>query len=498
MPTIEGHDVLAGLMRYLSDRDAENAVACAARLRDVLPEPDLDRNVVLVAYGGGKDSSFSVAFARIMQLLLLRDHGHTFRLRAVTNRHGGMPQAVMDNIDRVYRAMGLYDDPRCETLLVDGREVTDFRVDAPQHTSVLARNRLDILLTGHRTFADGRPTFCNACNLSMVNAFGIAAAHDGGVHVIITGDSPEEQRAYSLWVSRLALRYGGRAPRRSDRGFRAFLEQVDDISHAYFADIHGSGARRALAGRAVESAVPRGLQFFSIYDETRYASGDHWSLLTDYLGFEFDELAFSFTESDCANPALMAHLRGLKCERLFGRGYAEGLSEYVGFAVRLMRQKEFPQALIDRMTERYAGPDAAARLRRQVNDFAYRAYRLTEEQLICMVYSPFTERGSGLDGYLAREQPGFADSAEEVHALLCQAEPPTRYDHAVRWMLERASGLTLAELRTLYQAPLRSGQPAGGARSIIADVLSGDPHKGVVSTRHEPHGPVVRELISGR
>jgi hypothetical protein len=29
--------------------------------------------------------------------------------------------------------------------------------------------------------------------------------------------------------------------------------------------------------------------------------------------------AFSFTESDCANPTLMAHLRGLKCERLYGR-----------------------------------------------------------------------------------------------------------------------------------------------------------------------------------
>jgi hypothetical protein len=69
-------------------------------------------------------------------------------------------------------------------------------------------------------------------------------------------------------------------------------------------------------------------------------------MLTGFLGFRFDDLAFSFTESDCGNPALMAHLRGLKAERLFRRSYDEGMAEYIAFALDLMRRKDFPPQLV--------------------------------------------------------------------------------------------------------------------------------------------------------
>jgi hypothetical protein len=487
---------LSGLFARLSREDRGSVVRCAGRLQDTLPEPVLDRNRVLVAYGGGKDSSYSLAFVRAMQLVLLRDHGTTFNLRVATNRHAGMPRAVMENVDRVYTALGLYSDPLCELLLVDGDEVTEFDVDTPQRAEVLARNRLDVLLTGHRTCADARPTFCNACNLSMVNAFGVAAAFGTGVHVIVTGDSPQEQRAYLLWVKRLARRIGSRPRAGTGNGFAGFLQSANDIARAYFTDIHGAAATEAIADRRIATGVPSGLQFFSIYDETCYSSGDHWELLTDFLGFEFDDLAFSFTESDCANPALMAHLRGLKCERLFGRSYDEGLAEYVEFAVRLMRRKEFPEVLIQKMIERYRSQGAGRALRDAVNRFAAEAYRLTEEQLICMVYSPFTEKGRRLDRYVQRELPGLADHLDELHELLRDGSSGDR--STLRAELERVSGLPLAQLRMLYRKPLRVGRSGQGETSIIGAILDGDPHKDVIQTRHAPDGPVVPELISGR
>jgi hypothetical protein len=139
------------------------ALRCAARLQDALPHrDDLHRNLVLVAFGGGKDSAYTVAFVRAMQLILHRVHGSTFRMRVATNRHAGMPRAVMENIHRPYEALRLYDDPGCELLLIDGNEVSRFDVDSPQREPVVRRNRLDILMTGHRTFGDGRPSFCNA------------------------------------------------------------------------------------------------------------------------------------------------------------------------------------------------------------------------------------------------------------------------------------------------------------------------------------------------
>jgi len=498
--------------------DLDAALRCGDRLLDALPErADLPRNLVLVAFGGGKDSAYMLAFVRAMQLCLHRAHGNTFRLRGATNRHAGMPHAVMRNIDRVYRALLLDEDPDCELLLIDGDQVSSFDVDLPQRDSVVHRNRLDILMTGHRTQGDGRPTFCNACNFSVVSSFGLAASYGGGADVIITGDSQQEQRQYALWVSRLARRLepargsqpaasaagaepagrvttAGRAGARN--GFGRLLSSIDGIARSYFADIHGPDATDLIAARRVHAEVPDRLQFFSIYSDTHYAAGRHMDLLTDLLGFEFDDLAFSFTESDCGNPALMAHLRGLRCERVFQRSYAEGLHEYAAFAFDLMRKKDFPPELVELMGGRYEGADAVTRMRGTVADYAQETFGLGEEQLVCMVWSPFAENGKALQDFLAAEHPGLADRAGDVHTMLAVDAPDDASDPRLVDELERISGLSLANLRVLYRRPVR--RPAGGGTGVIDAVLEGDPHKAVIRTQHTRNGPSTFEQISGR
>jgi hypothetical protein len=475
------------------------ALRCSVKLQEALPhQGDLDRNLVLVAYGGGKDSSYTLAFVRAMQLILFRVYGSTFRLRSATNRHAGMPRAVLENVDREYQALRLTTDPDCELLLIDGSEVSVFDVNSPQREHVVRRNRLDILMTGHRTFADGRPTFCNACNLSVMNSFGLAAAYGDGADLIITGDSQQEQREYAVWVSRLARRLdpGSRGSR--GNGLGGFLSHVDRIAQSYFTDIYGKDAVDTIAERRVTSQVPERLRFFSIYSDTAYTARDHLDLLTGLLGFKFDDVAFSFTESDCGNPTLMAHLRGLKCERVFQRAYAEGLTEYVKFALGLMRKKDFPPELIEKMRRRYAGPDAAGQMRRAAGQYALDTFGLTEEQLVCMVYSPFADEGAGLESFLAREHPGLADRAAGLHALLAagEAQPPA-VGGGLAADLERISGLELKQLQVLYRSPVRQLSGRGGTEVIDA-VLAGDPHKAVIHTRHAPDGPDTLEQISGR
>jgi hypothetical protein len=512
---------------FLALRDAmpaanmEAALRCSAKLKAELPHSDqLDRNLVLVAYGGGKDSSYMLAFVRAMHLILFRLYGSTFRLRVATNRHAGMPRAVLENVDREYQALRLYGDPGCELLLIDGNEVTPFDVNSPQREHVVRRNRLDILMTGHRTFGDGRPTFCNACNLSVFNSFGLAAAYGEGADLIVTGDSKEEQRQYTVWVSRLSRRLaavGGSGPdhpaaRRNgsaadDQALRGsglgrLLSHLDRIAQSYFTDIHGPDAAEILAERRVTTDVPDRLRFFSVYSDTAYAAGDHMEMLTGFLGFKFDDLAFSFTESDCGNPALMAHLRALKCERVFRRSYAEGLAEYVEFALGLMRKKDFPSELIEQMRARYAGPDAPARMRRAANEYAMETFGLTEQQLICMTYSPFAEKGAGLEDFLACEHPELAGRADDIHALLGgQADgmvPSQDLDEELAGALERISGLELPRLRVLYGSPVRRLGGGRGGTEVIDAVLEGDPHKAVIHTRHAPDGPDTLEQISGR
>ncbi|AXB42536.1 hypothetical protein [Amycolatopsis albispora] len=484
------------LRTAMTEVNGDGAQRCAERLLAVLPKRRLQDNAVLVAYGGGKDSSYSLAFCRAVQLMVYAEKGETFRLRTVTNRHAGMPRAVMENIDRAYRALRIPEDPDCEALLVDGDEVKPFRAGEALAPQVVARNRVDLLMTGHRTFAEPRPTFCNACNLSMVNSFGAAAAYNGGVDVIITGDSPAEQRSYYLWVNRLARSYGENLDKTGESGFRRFLEKTDDLARAYFTDIFGPDAEAEIDRRRVTHDVPRELRFFSIYDDTRYSASEHWNLLNDYLGFVFDDLAFSFTESDCGTPTIMAHLRGLKCERLYRRSYRDGLGEYVEFALNLMRRKEFPERLIDTMRERYAGDHSGERMRAKANAFALDAFGLTEQQLICMVHSPFPGRGERLEAYLEAEQPDLLPRVADIHELLGAPDAEPGGELAER--LERCSGLGLDWLRTLYRSP--APRPAGltGGKDLMGEILAGDPHKAVIPTRHTPDGPVVHELISGR
>jgi hypothetical protein len=216
-------------------------------------------------------------------------------------------------------------------------------------------------------------------------------------------------------------------------------------------------------------------------------------MLTDFLGFRFDDFAFSFTESDCGNPALMAHLRGLKCERLYQRSYADGIAEYVEFALDLMRKKDFPPELIEQMRERYEGPGAVARMRRAAGDYAMATFGLAETQLVCMVYSPFAEKGAGLEEFLGREHPALAGRAGHVRALLADESAD---DPGLAGELERISGLELSQLRVLYRNPLRHN--AGQGTDVIGTVLADDPHKAIIRTRHTPNGPTTLEQISGR
>jgi len=210
-------------------------------------------------------------------------------------------------------------------------------------------------------------------------------------------------------VGRLARRLAVPAqPARGGAGGPGrLLARLDAIGQSYFADIHGPDDAEAVAERRVTSDVPAGLRFFSIYSDTAYRAGDHLELLTGFLGFEFDDLAFSFTESDCGNPALMAHLRGLKCEHVYGRSYDEGLAEYVEFALGLMRKKDFPADLVETMRARYDSPEAASRMRDTAARYALETFGLTEEQLVCMAYSRRRE-GLGLGEFLGREHPALA------------------------------------------------------------------------------------------
>ena len=490
--------VFDALHRHFGEKNIAAAGRAAVRLQTALDRHAAGRlpPVVLLAYGGGKDSSYMVAFVRLVQLLLHAEGKRAPRLRILTNRHVGMPVAVLENIDRAYRALELYDDPEVELLIVEGDVISEFRVDRPMPRQLVERNRLDVLMTGHRCHGEGRPTFCNACNLSMVSAFALGARHDGGVDLVITGDSADEQRAYLAWVNRMSRKLGADGPR--PRDFTTFVEAVGTISDRYFLDIYGGPATLSEGAAGPSMGTPG---FFSIYADTAYESGEHWSVLTGLLDFVFDDLAFSFTESDCANPALMAHLRGLRAEHVLGAAYQTGLAEYVAFATRMMRAKRFPEHLVATMLERYATPAGVAAMRETISSYARDAHGLDENQLICLVHSPLAGRGRYLDRYLRSEPGGLRPAhAPAIHALLDGTHAPVGDTAALAAELESVSGLELRWLRTLYHAEHAAPAPGQLIPPVtpIGQLLAGDPHKDVVVVPGRPGEAPTQTLITGR
>lgn len=482
------------LCSYLTAAERQGVLTVADAITERLGGVEqLASRRVMVAYGGGKDSSYTVAFMRAVQLLLQRRHGTTFRLRVASMRHAGVPYAVMRNIHRVYERLELLGDERVELVMVDHDEISLFERDRPLPARVRDINRTDILMNGHVSRGDGRPTFCNSCNFSVASFYGLACWWRGGVDVVITGDSRKEQKQYYAWIMRLGQKYGVDVGLHAGKGFHGLLSVLSELAERYYRELYGSN-QPAVAARHVHAGHSARIpDFVSIYDHVSYRVNDHWPLVVDFLGFEFDELAFSFTESDCANPALMAHLRGLRSQYVDKRSYAEGIEEYIALAQQLMRKKEIPPPLIDKIMARYQGEAGVKRMRERMTEYAELAHGLQTDHLICLVYSPFVNRGERLFRYAADLRPQWAPRLTAMHALLGGGTPAG--SDWLRDELKSASGLELDNLRQLYR---REAVDFGGDRSLIAVIRKNDPHKGYISSRDPATGRPRTELISGR
>ena len=484
------------LRESLGEAISAELESCACRLREMLlARGTVAGSVVLAMFGGGKDSTFMTAAARYIHLYFEHRYGETFVLRVASNRHSGMTTAVTKNIDRVYRGLGMYDDPGVELLMVNGTSISAFDPTERHVRSLRIRDRLDVLMSGHRCQGDARPTFCNRCNLSMENSVALAIGFGAPADVVLTGDSPLEQRRYLAWV-RTVTRKMGNAPAQGNPGLRTFLLDLEQINRHLATNIYGPGACEVDAHHIAVEAVRTEPLFFSVYEDTSYSAGDHWQLLLA-LGFEFDEIAFAFSESDCGNPALMAHLHGLRNERLLKNSYADGIREYVRFAVQLMRRKEFPEHLVSWILRRYKTSEDIGRMRALMDRYALENFDLSEAQLVCMVFSPFVEEGKFLFDYLTSEHPGQLSWESQIRDVLAGKHEEADIGKIVNF-LQRISGLDLPHLRRLFQSSLvRTRDVNGSGSDLISIILRNDPHKAIVEHLGQ-HGQMVREIITGR
>ncbi len=207
---------------------------------------------------------------------------------------------------------------------------------------------------------------------------------------------------------RLAQRTGQHPGHWGNQTLSGVLKMIDTIGQAYYHELYGDDPQGLRASRAAAVAGKASAPaFITIADLVSCKADEHWSLLTEFLDFRFDDLAFSFSESDCANPLLMAHMRGLSAQYLHERSYADGIAEYLELAASLMRRKQMPPRLIDKALSAYAGHARIDMRRELASNFAQEGFGLSETQLVCMLFSPFVDQGRGLEAFLRSCHPGM-------------------------------------------------------------------------------------------
>jgi hypothetical protein len=192
----------------------------------------------------------------------------------------------------------------------------------------------------------------------------------------------------------------------------------------------------------------------------------------------------------------MAHLRGLRTQHVYKRSYREGIDQYADFAIALMKKKDFPDHLIQIMRQRYSTDEGITAMRSMSEQYALTTYGLTNENLVCLVYSPFVGGCQNLHLYLEAEQSDLLPREAEIVAMLKGEEAG---DPALAARLERISGLSLTDLRQIYASPVWSPFRSGSEdKQLLPIITTSDPHQKLIRVSDDKGQETVVDRISGR
>lgn len=401
---------------------------------------------VLVAHGGGEVSSYTLALLRAAQLTIASRSPSTFQLRVATLRHAGMTQATLDTLHHSYGALFFHDDPRVELLLVENQEVYPFNHLRPASSAGKAVSQRNTLMVGHMTSGDIRATLCNDAYLSLADFYQRVTAWNGGVHALVSGDSPRKQGQYLAWLKKNAAAAGIDMPPGMPLSLTGLFARMEEWSNDCYLDLYGEHHTTTESPRR---GGHRNLAYIGIADLLNGVEPVSAPLLTEFLGYKPDPFGCHFSHAAYPNPLLMAHLQGLQAQCLRALSYEDGVEGFVRQAMDYMQRRQIPDHLIAEASSHDG--------RVLATTYAQEFFGLDESQLTCLLFSPFIHHGQRLEGYLRQCHPGMLVALPELHKAL-QGKPVA--DMLLQWVVDN-SGLPLPLVQHLYhKRPLEIGRGA--------------------------------------
>jgi hypothetical protein len=403
---------------------------------------------LLLAYGGGKESTHALTLLRAAQLNLAAGAGTTFKLRVATALHPDLTPAALSNIQRCFEVLVLQGDPRVELLMVDGHFVGPFNARQPVSAATTHQYRQSLLLRSHLAGWHVLASFRTHCYLSLAQLYRQAIVWDGGVDAVIVSDSRQEQRDFIRWGMRRAYQERLAAGKRGRWRDAGLLEVYEQLGRLYHQRLH---ARNRHHGPKLGPAAR--VRFISLHDLYAGDATDYWQVLANTLGLNFAQPLFSFSESGCAHPSLLMHLHALRCQYLLGRNYDHGLGRCMRLAAAVMEHKGMPRRLIRQATAARHEASGRAALRQAANTHAQQAFGLSEAQLVCLLFAPVVGQGARLESFLNHCYPSMRLALPLLHRALQGREAPSQI---TQWLVE-ITGLELPALQRVYRTSLAAG-----------------------------------------
>lgn len=281
---------------------------------------------VLVAHGGGEVSSYTLALLRAAQLTIAGRAPRTFHLRVATLRHAGMTEGRLDSLNQGYGRLFLHDDPRVELLMVDNQEVVPFNHLRPASVVGRESSQRNRLIVGHLSSGDCRATVCSDTYLALGDFYQRVTSWNGGVHALVSADSPRKQSQFLAWLKNTAVGAGMPMPEAWPSSLTGLFARMDEWSTGYYRDVYGE---HYVASDNPSKTGHRNLSYIGVADLLDNIDLPSSPMLTEFMAFAPDPLGFHFGHPNYSIPLLMAHLRGLQAQCLRDMDYEEGVQAFI-------------------------------------------------------------------------------------------------------------------------------------------------------------------------
>jgi hypothetical protein len=435
--------VLARLLEHMSQAQRASLQLLIQRL--VVAAGGLERIgefTLLLLDAGDRRSAHALACLRAAQLSIATRSPCTFSLRVAVARVAGVGGHALGNCERSYAALFLHDDPRVQLLMVEQGQVMPFDIRLAQPR--LAREREAFLLFGHMTGARPQCLFGSRHQLALADAYSHVLGVDGGASALVCALPAGQRQRYLAWARR-CLRQAGQPTGWPLQGCaRTLAAGLSHLHHAVQGQLLGTEPVCAVTHHCFLAAAP--LQVIAVDELLQDLAAPQ--RLDAMLGHREGWADGVSALEAWADPALVAHLLGLRGEYFSRRSYAQGFDGHVWRIGSAEPTVDTP---------------GWETVRAEASVYFEEALGLRDQQLACLLYAPFVARGQRLEYYLRRCHPAMRVALPYLHRALQGRDCP----QVVEQWLVSTSGLGIAQLQRLYRH-----HPCAGGGSGLLDPLA--------------------------